>query len=267
MINLNYWTTKEISYLKKYAILAETNEVLNIPEMAKKLNRTIHSVKTKIYKMQKEGGLPEVDRSRAFEAAGRPWTKSEDKRLIQMKKKGAKIAEIAEVLDRTKVAINGRINKLIAAGKLKNTQQKWSESEIQLLLDTVEFDANGYVSNYPKLCSLIGRNYIPICNKISNLRKEGRINQQIDKTKTSVKAKESMTRFNDARFAQYRKKEEEPMIQKEQPLKPVQVVSVESKEVTLILTTTIIDGQRSEQYFTKEGQLLIKKSLHRLQTK
>lgn len=33
------WTTKEIQYLKKNALLAETNEVLNIKEMANKLNR------------------------------------------------------------------------------------------------------------------------------------------------------------------------------------------------------------------------------------
>lgn len=35
---MKMWTTKELQYLKKNALLAETNEVLNAPEMAKNLN-------------------------------------------------------------------------------------------------------------------------------------------------------------------------------------------------------------------------------------
>ena len=38
-------------------------------------------------------------------------------------------------------------------------------------------------------------------------------------------------------------------------------IHVESKEVTLILTTIVLDGHTTQQYFTKDGQLIAQKEL------
>ncbi|WP_236671794.1 hypothetical protein [Enterococcus sp. BWB1-3] len=96
------WTTKEIQYIKNNALLAETNQVLNIEQMAEKLARSVPSTKSKIYKMQVDGDLPSIDRSKAFDAKNRPFTKREDKRLISMFKQGAGSEEIGVALGRNK---------------------------------------------------------------------------------------------------------------------------------------------------------------------
>lgn len=146
------WTTKEISYIKRYALLAETNQVLNIKEMAKKLDRSLKAVEMKIYKMQKAGQLPEVDLTKSFDSSGRKYSLEEDKRIIAMYKSGATYKAIGESVDRTEHAIAGRILKLKKLGKIKNNAKKtWSSSDEQLLLKAIKFDKNGYVSNYDEL--------------------------------------------------------------------------------------------------------------------
>lgn len=44
---MKYWTTKEVSYIQKNALLAETNEVINIENIAKKLGRSVAAVSKK----------------------------------------------------------------------------------------------------------------------------------------------------------------------------------------------------------------------------
>ena len=48
------WTTKELAYIRKKSLLAETNQVLNAKELASKLQRSIKSVEMKIYAMQRD---------------------------------------------------------------------------------------------------------------------------------------------------------------------------------------------------------------------
>lgn len=249
------WTTKEIQYLKKSALLAETNEVLNIADMARKLNRTAQSVQSKVYYLQRSEELPRIDRSKSFDIAGKPWSKEEDKRLIAMKKNGSTHAEIAEHLGRTENSVVSRVHRLKNSGKVKNIRNRWTDEEIQLILDHLKFDSNGFVCNYDELARLVRKRLQQVYAKISRLRKEGVITEAPKQGTTSVKAKESMTRFNDARFAHIpKKKEGSAMNELIQPS-----FTVESREVTLILTTTIINGQRSEQYFSKDGQLIAQK--------
>ena len=249
------WTTKEIQYLKKSALLAETNEVLNIADMARKLNRTAQSVQSKVYYLQRSEELPRIDRSKSFDIAGKPWSKEEDKRLIAMKKNGSTHAEIAEHLGRTENSVVSRVHRLKNSGKVKNIRNRWTDEEIQLILDHLKFDSNGFVCNYDELARLVRKRLQQVYAKISRLRKEGVITEAPKQGTTSVKAKESMTRFNDARFAHIpKKKEGSAMNELIQPS-----FTVESREVTLKLTTTIINGQRSEQYFSKDGQLIAQK--------
>lgn len=256
------WTTKEISYIKRYALLAETNQVLNIKEMAKKLDRSIKAVEMKIYKMQKAGQLPEVDLTKSFDPSGRKYSLEEDKRIIAMYKSGATYKAIGESVDRTEHAIAGRILKLKKLGKIKNNAKKaWTSSDEQLLLKAIKFDKNGYVSNYDELVRKTKLNEKKLMQKVSCLRKQGKITQQADRTKASVKSKEAMNKFNDARFAQYKKKEAPQMEKTSVASIPMSSIDVESKEVILILTTIVLDGHKIQQYFTKEGQLVAQKEL------
>lgn len=66
-----------------------------------------------------------------------------------------------------------------------------------------------------------------------------------------------MNLFSDARFAQYKKNEDVSMNAPE--VENIPIISVESREVTLILTTTVINGQLTEQYFSKDGQMVAQK--------
>lgn len=256
------WTTKEISYIKRYALLAETNQVLNIEEMSKKLNRSLKAVEMKIYSMQRDGQLPKVDMSKSFDTSRRPYSSEEDVRIIAMYKKGENYKTIGEVVDRSESAIAGRITRLKQKGKIKKSSQKfWSESEVQSLLETIDFDEHGYVCNYDELTQKLKRRYEQIVRKVTVLRKQGKITQQADRTKTSAKSKEAMNKFNDVRFAQYKKKEASPM--KTAPVATIATpaINIESKEITLILTTIILDGHTTQQYFTKDGQLIAQKEL------
>lgn len=249
------WTTKEISYIQKNALFAETNEILNVAELAKKLSRSSKSVETKTYNMLKDGLLPEIDRTKAFDSTNRPFTPKEDKRLIAMVKQGSSYVEIGEVLGRNERSISGRLSRLRKKGKLKYySKSHWSEKQIQLVIENVKFDENGFVSNYAELAQLVNKQFSQIQQKVSRLRKEGVITVQADRTKTSVKSKVAMNKFNEARFAQYQK-EEKPVLEEKAAQTDVKI-ETQSKMVQVIMTTTIAGKERTTSFFTSEGELL-----------
>lgn len=251
------WTTKEIEYLKKNALLAETNMVLNIEQLAKKLGRSPKSVDVKIYKLRKDGQFPQTDFSKAFDPKGRKFTDSEDKRIIAMYKKGESYADIGNSLDRSESSIGGRIMRLKKLGKIKQVKKQWSDREIDILLENIKFDENGFCCNHVELARLCSRTYDQVNRKLNDLRKKGVVTVMPDRSKTSVKSKQAMAHFNDARFAHLSKEKEDiPMVKTVEELPNV---SIESKQVSLILTTVIVNGQRTEQYFLPSGDLLLTK--------
>nr|WP_242693750.1 helix-turn-helix domain containing protein [Enterococcus avium] len=236
-------------------MLAETNVVLNVEQLAKKLGRSAKSVDVKIYKLRRDGQFPPTDFSKSFDPRGRRFTENDDKRIIAMYKKGATYKEIGISLDRSEQSIGGRIMRLKKIGKLKQPKKQWSQDQINILLANIRFDENGFCCNHVELARLCNRTFEQVNRKLNDLRKKGVITVMPDRSKTSVKSKEAMNRFNDARFAHIpKKKEESTMKELIQPS-----FTVESREVSLILTTTIINGQRSEQYFSKDGQLIAQK--------
>lgn len=257
------WTTKEIDYLKKNVLLAETNEVLNVLEIAKKLDRSTAAVSKKISNLRKDGQLPAIDRSKAFDSKGRLWSEDEDKKLVAMKKRGAMHKEIAEALDRPVSSINNRANRLRQKEKIKPSRVSWTREQIQKLIDHVSFDENGFVNNYAELSRIIGKQYEQVQTKVSRLRKDGLISITPKEGATSIKSKGAMNRFNDARFAHMPKqKGVKPMsVESTGTQELEQSISIESREVTLILTTTTINTQKVQQFFTKEGELLATKKL------
>lgn len=251
------WTTKEIQYLKKNALLAETNIVVNVEELAKRLGRSPKSVDTKIYKLRRDGQFPQTDFSKSFDPKGRKFTDSEDKRIISMYKKGESYEEIGNSLDRSKQSIAGRIARLKKIGKLKPTavQKNWSQKEVDILLSNIQFDQNGYCCNHTELGRLCNRTYEQVVGKINRLRKDGIISLTPKSGTTSIKSKNAMNRFNDARFAHIPKKKEE--VEVNVSTENSSDFSIESKQVNLILTTVCINGQRTEQYFLPNGDLLV----------
>lgn len=258
------WTTKEIQYLKKNALFAETNVVLNVEQLAKKLGRSAKSVDVKIYKLRRDGQFPPTDFSKSFDPRGRRFTENDDKRIMAMYKNGATYKEIGDSLDRSEQSIAGRIARLKKNGKLKQTavQRNWTQKEVDILLANIKFDENGFCCNHAELGRLCNRTFEQIVGKINRLRKEG-VLEKPKKGTTSIKSKETMNRFNDARFAHIPKqKGDKPMLvdsTRTQELE--QSISIESREVTLILTTTTINTQKVQQFFTKEGELLATKKL------
>lgn len=254
---MKYWTTKEVSYIQKNALLAETNEVINVEDMAKKLGRSVAAVSKKIYELRRDGVLPKIKRELAFDSKGRPWTVGEEKRLIAMYKQGCSYADIAEALGRSESSCSTKASKLQSIEKIESKRlAHWTDQEVALILDKVEFDANGYVSNYEELAKVTGKQYSQVVQKVGRLRKEGRIPTNVKQGTTSVKSKKQMQKFNDARFAQYAKKEEDSM-QTEQPMQSRSVtagsLSIESKEERMIHTVVIFAGLETHTYFSADG--------------
>ncbi|GGD06027.1 helix-turn-helix domain-containing protein [Enterococcus wangshanyuanii] len=249
------WTTKEIAYIKKHALLAETNAVLNVDQLAKKLSRPIKSVEMKIYKMRKDGLLPKTDYTKSFEAAGRRFSPDEDKRIIAMYRQNETYKDIGESLGRSEQSISGRIFTLKKNGKIKrnNSQKNWSEKEIQLVIENIQFDENGFVSNYPELTRLIvNKRLTQIQHKVYSLRKENLITVQADRSKTSIRSKKAMDRFNCARFG--KRMEEQPV--KDNSVQTSVKVETQSKMIQVIMTTTIAGDEKTTSFFTSEGELL-----------
>lgn len=253
------WTTKEIQYLIKNALLAETNEVLNLQEIAKKLNRTVQSVRNKVYNLQRDGDLPKVQRELAIDSYKRPWTEREDKRLLAMRNQGQTYLEIANELERTVTSVSNRAARLIKNNKAKPLIASWTADQISVLIDNVKFDENGFVHNYEELARLTGMKYSQVQGKVQRLRKTGKITVMPIEGTTNVKSKEAMQRFNDQRFARVQRKE--PV--KEEMKQAEAVPSVISKHVTVIITTVVTNGIQTDQYFLPNGELLATKKLTR----
>ncbi len=251
------WTTKELAYVQKNALMAETNEVINAEQMAMKLGRSVSAVTKKISHMRKDGKFPKVKKELAFDSDGRPWTVAEEKRLIAMYKQGSSYEEIGEALGRSKGSCSNKSAKLRALGRVKSQKLScWPDNDVRILLDAIEFDENGYVSNYEELAKATGKQYSQVVQKVSRLRKEGRIPTNVKPGTTSLKSKQSMQKFNDARFAQYVKKEE-GLMQTEQPMQSRSVtagsLNIESKEERVIHTVVIFAGVETHTYFSADG--------------
>lgn len=246
---MKVWATKEIQYLKKYALLAETNEVLNIPELAKKLNRTETAVgaKIKTLRYQRDVSFPPVDRSLSFDRFNAPYTAAEDKRIIQMYERGFLSSEIAEAVDRSKAAINGRVSKLRKKGKIKNLKaRKWSNEEIELIKNNVKFDYTGRVQNYPELERILHRDPMALRYKMNKLRQTKQLDVKVDHSKSGINLKNEMIKADCYQFGTR--------------FKPLPTDSFGDTTVIQVLVKPILmNGETVMEYRTQSGELLLTK--------
>ena len=251
------WTTKEIQYVIKNSLLAETNEVLNLNEMAKKLGRTVQSVRNKVYNLQRDGDLPKVQRELAIDSYKRPWTEREDKRLLAMRSQGRPHSDIAIELERTEASVSARVARLVKNKKAQPLLASWTTDQTSVLIENIKFDENGFVCNYDELARLTGMKWSQVQGKVQRLRKIGKITVMPVEGTTNIKSKEAMQRFNDQRFAHVQRKE--PRAVKEDVKAVGSVPVVKSKHVTVIITTMITNGIQIDQYFLPNGELLATK--------
>lgn len=241
------WTTKEIKYIQRAALLDSTNDVVNKDQLAKHLKRSVNAVSKRIWLLRQEGNFPALDKEKAIDTIGKPYSKEEIRRIKIMVKNGAARKEIAEAIGRTESSIHSVINRLRKKGIIKTTSKKaWSPNDIEYIVNNIRFDENGYTTNTNELARALKCPYHSITNKISNLRREGVITVKADMSKTSAKAKQTHKEFNQKRFAALGKGVKN-VVATPNKVEVVQVVLTVSSNST---------GDEIHQYWTFDGQLL-----------
>lgn len=242
-----HWTTKEIQYIKKAALLDSTNSVVNIDKLAKHLKRSNKAVAKRISIMRKDGALPKIQRENAIDTTGQPYSKHAIKRIEAMVKNGSTAKEIANSLGRTESSIYSTIARLRKKGIIKTQPKRvWDPEEEEYLLNHIQFDEHGFTENTQELANVLNRPFNSVTYKISQLRRNGSITVKADKSKTSVKAKRAHDQFNQRRFAEH-VKEVQPVVNTPNKVEVVQVVHV---------ITEGPKGEELHQFWTFDGQLL-----------
>ncbi|NBJ71021.1 MULTISPECIES: helix-turn-helix domain-containing protein [Clostridia] len=241
------WTTKEVGYIKRAALLDSTNDVVNLEQMAKHLNRSVSAVSKRIWLLRQEGDFPEIDKGKAIDTAGKPYSDEDIKRIKFMVKKGSTAKEIAESLGRTESSIYSVIGRLRRKGVIKTTSKKmWNSSDVHYLINNIQFDENGYTTNTKELARALNRPYQSVTYKISQLRRDDVLTVKADMTKTSVKAKQAHDEFNQKRFATLGKE-----------VRNVVTTPSKAEVVPVILTVSSNStGEEIHQYWTLDGKLL-----------
>lgn len=242
------WTGKEIQYVKRYVILDETNRPLNIPEMAKKLGRSEKSVAVKLIRLRDSGILPTIDRSKSFEMENLPFSATDDQRIIHMLKRMFTHQEIAEMLGRSRASITNRIYILRKYGKLDGLgNKKWCKREVELLLKSIKFDVNGFVSNYDELEIILKTRKRMIKYKVEKLRREGVIEVNPIPNTSSINRINFMRRHNAWDFQRNATQQLDPYEKDGTTVIQVLVKPVEK------------DGEQLMEYRTQSGDLLVTK--------
>lgn len=207
-----WWTDKEVAKLRRRILLAETNEVINIPELAKALNKKESAIKDKIHWLRERGELARADRSLQFDDYRRPYTEREEQMLIHMYKQELSLNYMAEKLNRTIPGIQGKLSNLRRQGKLANRIKIWTNEEVKFLIRSLRFDSYGYTTNVKDISEILNLSYEQVSWKVKGLRKEGVIRILPDKTKTSVNSTEAfyeyMKQFNEKRHISYKIKKQ-----------------------------------------------------------
>lgn len=246
------WTTKELTYIKNSSLLDTTNQVVNISQLAKHLNRSNNSVSKKICDLRRMGEMPAVNKTLQIDSKGRGYTEEEKKQIINMYKRGSRIKEIAERFERSESSIENFLERLRKKGLVKPRRTNWTIDQEEWLIENIEFDENGYTTNVSDLAKYLKRTPTNVSAKIGKLRKEDRIATKPDKSKTNVKSKEAHQRFNDARFAHLGRSEKKMMSTTE---------NVQNSKVIQVIQTIIVDqeGNKTYQFYSFDGDLIVEK--------
>lgn len=199
------WTKDEVDFLVNNIEYDERNRTANSNQLSASLGIEKSVVQGKIRDLRRKDILRSVDISVLNERSHERYSDDEIKIVINCYKQGIPPVQVAEALRRSPSSVHHVAIKLREDGDLDcKMYDRYSEKEMNYLINNIKLDEHGYVCNYDELCKYLKRPQHSVCAKLKNLRREGYIERTADRTTTSVSAKESMKRFNDMRFAKYR---------------------------------------------------------------
>lgn len=197
------WTKKRfLKYIKKNALFAETNQILNIDELSEEMALSERYLERRICESRKKGELPKIDMTRQFDSFRKYYSKTDDERIIYLRQQGTSYKEIADLLGRSAKSIGTRIEALRKSGQLK-CPGHWEEWEIDAVRKNVTFDEHGFVNNYQELLHLLQgrRSKKALEVKISLLRSKNRIETKPKPGTTNIRSIKNFREFNEISFA------------------------------------------------------------------
>lgn len=166
-VNKN-WTPEELDRFQDEVIMAaDTNAILNYEELADMFGRTVLGVKHAANKLRHRGELPKFCKENQIEKYGSFYSKREKQMIMKLRSTHTH-EEIAKMMGRTKYGIESICRK---QGPM--VVKKWTESDLLLLINNIEFDSFGVTANYDKLTKILNRNVGTIQAKIRRLRLKG----------------------------------------------------------------------------------------------
>lgn len=178
--------------------------VCNCNELAKLVDREVKFIYSKLFRMRKKGLLFEVYWDDPINPPNARYSYSEEERIISMYESGCPVSIMAQKLNRTELAIQNKLNLLCKANKIQpNRKPRYSKEDLDLLIQKVEFDENGYVLNSDYLAGALHRSKGEIARKICMLRREGKISVKPDRTKTNSNWHDAMKKQIDLSYQIY----------------------------------------------------------------
>ena len=182
------WTKKEDDILLKNIQFDDRGYIANISDLTFLLkNRKKDGIRRRVRNLREKGVLPDLDWNDLLYPRQRPFSKYEDKIIIGALKVGTTPTEIGAELDRSVDSIQGRIKRIREHGEeVPRLKRKFTDKEIEILIQNVKFDEYGYVSNTSELTSLLKRSKPVIRQKLMQLRRMGLIETLPDKSKSGI---------------------------------------------------------------------------------
>lgn len=199
------WTKDEVDFLVNNIEYDERNRMANTNLLSASLGIEKSVVQAQIRKLRRKGIIRSVDKNPRNERSCERYSDDEIKIVINCVKQRTPLVHVAEALRRSPSSVQHVAIRLREEGNLDcRMYDRYSEKEMNYLINNIQLDEHGYVCNYDELCKYLKRPYLSVCAKLKNMRKEGYIERTADRTTTSVRSKEAMDRFNDLRFAKYK---------------------------------------------------------------
>ena len=197
----NSWLPKQEKLLIENVQFDYRGFVCNVPELQKLLNESKKAIDHKVRQLRRLGILEAIYWEDPIEPIRREYTRWEDSKIIHGTKIGRTAKDMAKDLGRTEKSVHDRQLVLRKSGTLNSYNKvNYSEFEDQLIIDNLEFDEFGYVSNGEELSRMLHRTKKSVCNRVYVLRKQKRIEVYPDHSQTSVKSKKEMHRFKNQTF-------------------------------------------------------------------
>ena len=198
------WTKEEEKIIIQKAKYDHRGFICNCNELARLVGREVKFIYPKLFRMRKKGLLFEVYWDDPINPPQERYSIQEEKRIISMYESGCPISIMAQELNRTELAIQNKLNILRKANRIQpNRKPRYSKEDIDLLIQKVKFDENGYVLNGDYLAGLLHRSKREIARKICMLRKEGKISVKPDRTKASKNWYDAMRKQIDLSYQIY----------------------------------------------------------------